>query len=408
MGSRDRAVLRELAERYMAVCRGDDQAEKRDAWRRHNSFEPTRPLIYVRAFAWGEMPECRFECRDRFFHAAEDFFRRMLFQSTVGDDFIFEPWVTVEAVRKTPAEGIWGLPVRWHDSGAAGGARRIDPPIREPEDIRRMVPAHHMVDEEQTRANAARLQEVIGDIIIVNVDRAPVYRVWNADISTQLIFLRGLDQVMYDMMDRPDWLHELLAFMRDGILTTHREAEQAGDWTLCDHQNQAMPYAKELRAPAANSEPVTRDRLWVFCASQEFTLVSPGMFDEFMVQYQLPIIREFGLAAYGCCEDLTHKIDVLRQIPNLRRIAVAPAADVAKCAEQIGTDYVLSYRPSPADMVSYGFDPDRIRTIMRRDLEACRGCCVDITLKDVETVERDPTRVPRWVEIARSVTEDCQ
>jgi len=29
-------------------------------------------------------------------------------------------------------------------------------------------------------------------------------------------------------------------------------------------------------------------------------------------------------------------------------------------AEQIGQDYVLSYRPSPADMVSFGLDQDWI------------------------------------------------
>ena len=104
-------------------------------------------------------------------------------------------------------------------------------------------------------------------------------------------------------------------------------------------------------------------------AAQELTAVSPAMHDEFMLQYQLPILKPFGLVAYGCCEDLTNKIDMLRQIPNLRRIAVSPFANVARCAEQIGQDYVLSYRPSPADMVGYGFDPDRIRTIMKRDLK---------------------------------------
>ena len=103
------------------------------------------------------------------------------------------------------------------------------------------------------------------------------------------------------------------------------------------------------------------------------------MHGEFLLQYQLPILRQFGLAAYGCCEDLTRKIGMLRKIPNLRRIAVSPFADVARCAEQIGRDYVLSYRPSPSDMVGYGFNPERVRAILRRDLTACRDCCVDIT-----------------------------
>ena len=93
------------------------------------------------------------------------------------------------------------------------------------------------------------------------------------------------------------------------------------------------------------------------------------MFDEFMLQYQIPIVEKFGLVSYGCCEDLTDKIDVVRQIPNLRRIAVSPMADVAKCAEEIGGDYILSYRPSPTDMVGYDFDPAKIGMLLRRDLE---------------------------------------
>src|SRR3990172_2450522 len=117
------------------------------------------------------------------------------------------------------------------------------------------------------------------------------------------------------------------------------------------------------------------------------------MHEEFLLRYQLPILRQFGLVAYGCCEDLTHKIGMLRQIPNLRRIAVSPFANVAACAEQIGPDYVVSYRPSPSEMVGYGFDPQKVREVVRRDLAACRGCHVDITLKDVETVQNDPNRV---------------
>jgi hypothetical protein len=73
--------------------------------------------------------------------------------------------------------------------------------------------------------------------------------------------------------------------------------------------------------------------------------------------------------------------------------------------EQIGTDYVVSYRPSPADMVGYGYDPERVQRILRRDLEACRETHVDITLKDVETVGGDPQRVPRWVRDTRTVID---
>jgi len=408
MDADERSVLRDLARQYLAVCHDEIQDVRRDLWRRHNSLERTRPLVYVRAFAWQEMAESECVCQDPFFRAYEDLFRRRLFWASLDDDSVFEPWVSVDAVHVVPPEGPWGMSVQWIAGDHPRGAKRMRPPIVEPEDAARMAVPQHRIDEVETARRADRLRDAIGDLITVHVERAPFYRRWNGDISTQLAQLRGIDQLMMDMMIRPDWLHEVLALMRDGILRAQDDAEVAGDWTLSAHENQAMPYALELADPMPGGEPVTRDRLWYFCASQETTLVGPEMFREFMLEYQWPIMERFGLLAYGCCEDLTLKLPFLKGIPNLRRIAVSPMANVARCAEQIGADYVLSYRPSPSDMVGYDYDPERVDRILRRDLGACDGCHVDITLKDVETVQGDPARVRRWVGMAKRVIDDMR
>jgi hypothetical protein len=210
---------------------------------------------------------------------------------------------------------------------------------------------------------------------------------------------------MVDMYDNPEELHRLMAFFRDSVLRVQRQADDAMDWRASASLNQASPYARGLADPACNT-PVRQSQLWGFLAAQEFTGVSPDAHDEFLLAYQMPILERFKLTAYGCCEDLSRKIGMLRKIPNLRRIAVTPFADVRACAEQIGTDYVVSYRPSPADMVSYGFDEGRIRGILSRDLSYCKGCSLDITLKDVETVQGDPQRVRDWVALARAVIDE--
>jgi len=57
-------------------------------------------------------------------------------------------------------------------------------------------------------------------------------------------------------------------------------------------------------------------------------------------------------------------------------------------------------------MVGYGFDETRIRSILKRDLEACRESHLDITLKDVETVGRDPDRVRNWVSLTRRIVDE--
>ena len=63
---RDTAILRELARRYLEICHRPVQQERRELWRRHNSLQPTRPLVLVMfGDSWNEMPESReLQCAD--------------------------------------------------------------------------------------------------------------------------------------------------------------------------------------------------------------------------------------------------------------------------------------------------------------------------------------------------------
>ena len=270
-----------------------------------------------------------------------------------------------------------------------------------------MIVPWHEVNEAETASNVGRIQDAVGDLIPVNVSRKPFMSVWGSHISGDIGEMRGIDQVMMDMLDNPEWLHRLLAFMRDGILKIQQEAEDAGDWSLGDHENQAMPYCRELPDPQPNSGAVPRKKLWCLMAAQEMTLISPAMHDEFMLQYQIPIMEKWGLVHYGCCEDLARKIDILRQVKNLRRIAVTPWADVELAARSIRGDYVASWRPSPADTVCCGFHPERNHALLRKGIQALRrhGCPFEINLKDVRTVQNEPDRLRRFVEIAREELE---
>jgi hypothetical protein len=399
----DRELVRDLARKYQEIAVDPVQDERRRLWRAQNSLRSTRPLIYMRAFGWSGLPESRCQCEDSFLRGWEAQLRHLLYWASLKDDSIFEPWLTVTARYRCSG---WGVSPRRITSDTPGGSYKDEYPIREPEDLKKLRAPWHEIDEDATAAALGRAQDLLGDIITINLDRGPAYRMWTADLSTDLGHLRGIENFMLDMMDRPQWLHELVGFMSAGVLRVQDAAEAAGDFGLCNHQNQAMPYAEELADPAPNALGVRRSELWGYAASQEFTLVSPAMWDEFLFQYQMTILRPYGLVAYGCCEDLTRKIPLLRQLPNLRRIGIAPAANVPACVEQIGRDYVVSYRPSPADMVGYGFDPERVRRILREDLTTCRGTHVDVTLKDVETVQGDSERPRKWVELARSVIDE--
>jgi hypothetical protein len=99
-------VLRDLARQYRDICSEPVQDERRELWRRHNSLIMTRPLIYVRAFAWHEMPQSACVCSDPLLRGYENHLRYQMFWHSLGDDSVFEPWVTVGATMKCVGWGV--------------------------------------------------------------------------------------------------------------------------------------------------------------------------------------------------------------------------------------------------------------------------------------------------------------
>ena len=83
--------------------------------------------------------------------------------------------------------------------------------------------------------------------------------------------------------------------------------------------------------------------MWASAEAQEMALVSPAMHREFVLEYEERLLAPFGLNGYGCCEDLTRKLDDVLAIPNIRRISIAPWADVDACAERLGGGCIFSW-----------------------------------------------------------------
>ena len=410
MKQTDKNILRELAKKYREICSQEVYQERRKLWTDKNSLLNTRTLVLVsygmhNVWCRQVFADSNLSCQDEFLRTYERQLKMALFHHEIEDDWIAEPWLTVPATHQLDWSNFWGLPIRMEPAPEEGGAGKFDPPLKDWNQTSLLEVPHHRINEEETERNFLRLSEAIGDIIPVRVNRSPVCLGFSMDISTHLGRLRGHQQIMLDMYDNPENLHRLLSFMRDGILTNQKEAEESGDITLLSHVNQAMPYCHQLEPPAIDSGPRLRKDIWGYVAAQEYTLISPAMHEEFLLQYQLPILKNFGLTAYGCCENLTEKIKMLRKIPNLRIIAVTPSANVHRCAEQIGKDYVLSWRPNPGDMVGYGFEEKRIRQIVADAWRSLRHCHTVIVLKDIETVQDEPERLKKWVRLIREIVQ---
>jgi hypothetical protein len=130
---------------------------------------------------------------------------------------------------------------------------------------------------------------------------------------------------MMDMVLQPAMLHDAMAFLEEGC---RRMVQQYVDLNLLSlnndgtyHSSGGNGYTDEL--PRADADParVRPCDMWASAEAQELAQVSPDMHEAFALQYERRLLEPFGLNGYGCCEDLTDKLDLVLTIPNIRRAA---------------------------------------------------------------------------------------
>jgi hypothetical protein len=226
----------------------------------------------------------------------------------------------------------------------------------------------------------------------------PNFAAWD-----RLVTWHSVDGVLTDLIDRPEFTHRLIGRFTEVSLALLDQLEAQGllGWGQSTiHCTGA--YTDELPASGFDrSAPRAKD-LWTYGMAQIFSAVSPAMHKEFWLDYAARWYERFGLGYYGCCEPLHHKVELIRAVPNVRKISMSPFADVEAGAEAIGSDYVFSRKPSPALLATESWDPEAVRRDLRETLEACErhGCPVELILKDISTVRYEPQRLWDWWRIA--------
>ena len=403
----DRQRLRDLAWQVAEVAHQPRQATRRALWFRHNRLDPARPMLLVYPEeAWEELlGPASLALSDPYWRQWEWYLLHLLYRDQhLQDDFVVEPLLYVEKVVRL---GGWGLDLKYDRPAAAKGAWRYDPPLKSPRDLDRLTFPTLAVDEAETRRRVDAVGEALGDILDVR-PHCNTRSLLRANLVTEATRLRGIEQVMLDMYDRPAWLHELMGFLTEGVLRHATLLEAGGHLTPNSGHHYVdaggLGYTDELPQPGEPGQQLSLADLWGSGLAQEFAHVSPAQHDEFALQYQLRILARFGLNAYGCCEPLTAKFGIVRQIPRLRRVSISAWCDVERAAAELGASYICSWKPAPA-MLLGRLDPDAVRLYIRRTLEATRGCVVEVILKDLITLEGNPAKLATWIGIAREEIE---
>lgn len=400
----DCEVLRQLAGQLADLAARPVEEEKRRLWYEHNTLQPTRPVVFCDPEnAWNEIvPRDELTCTGALAREWEWQMRvRLFWAERMGDDRVTEGEFEVRIVAHM---SDWGM----HETqigGKNGGSYIWDAPLKSYEDLDKLhFPTIHL-DWAETDRQLESAEALFGDLL-------PVVRKgrwwWTLGLTQTAVRLRGLEQFMIDLCVHPEELKRFMDILSKGHLSMLDFLEGNGLLSLNNDNSYVgsggFGFTYELPQTDFVEKVRTKD-MWGFAESQETSSVSPEQFDEFVFQYQLPLLERFGLNCYGCCEPLHLRWHVVKKTPRLRRVSVSPWSDLGQMAEQLGGDYIFSWKPNPAPLAMPDMDEALIRKQVREALEITQGCRLEIIMKDTHTIGNNPNNVIRWCQIVREESD---
>lgn len=398
---KDREILRKLAGRVREIAELPEMKDRKKRLLHLNELTPDRPVILCfPEGAWTELlPDKVLECEDKLLRSWEWELRSKIYWwENIKDDAAIEPWFNINWSVNSGNFGV-EVPTIY---GENRGSYVWDAPIKDlTRDLSKLKFREPSVDRNDTFQKVNLANEIFGDLLPARI-RGGFW--WTMGLTQEVIRLIGLENLMLYMYDDPDNLHRLMAWMRDEHLNYINWFETEGLLTLKNEDDYVgsggFAYTQELPQKDWKEGQLVRLKdIWGFAESQETVGVSPEMFAEFVLPYQMPLLEKFGLNCYGCCEPVHSRWQYIKNIPNLRRVSVSPWCDQQLITEFMGENYIFSRKPNPS-LVCASFDEEVIREDIRNTINIAGSGALEIILKDTHTVQNDPRRITRWVQIA--------
>lgn len=408
MTTNDRAILRGLAGELAEQATLPVHRERAELWRRLNDLRPARPMVWINELPWHEMnvaDELTCRCQDGWARGLESRLRMTLYQwRHLPADMILSPYLSVGKVVHSTGFGL-DEQVDIVRTDPAGGvvSRRFHPQIREPADLAKIRPAEVTHDAAATEANLERAAAAVGDLLPVRLEG--VKHIWYTPWDN-LIRWWGVEQAMFDLVDRPAMVHEAVE-RTAASMHAYLDQLEAGGLLSPGADNTRVGsggygYVSELPEEAPGNVAPPR-RMWGCSNAQIFSEISPEMHWEFAVRHDLPWLERWGLNYYGCCEPLDLKIDILRRAPRLRKVSMNYRINLDRAVAKMGGDFVFSYKPNPAYFAERRFRLEGMRRELETVLERASGCAIEIIMKDISTVNHEPRRLWEWERMCREV-----
>ncbi len=398
MEQRDLKIIRELARQVADISSDSVMLQRIDHWKKHNALKTKKPTIAV--FPEGSWREIiKLECEDETARAIERELRQRIFTYYINDDTVITNEFKVHKVITGLSGGIidnidWGVSVQHEDSKESYGFK---PVILNFCDIKKLKVPTIEYNEQSTQQNYIHMQELLGDIL--NVKLCGIDHI-SFHIMYYYIHFRGYMQLLNDLYDAPQFVHELTDFLCEGYQSILRQCENL---SLLDRNDDGTYQGSGGFGFMDGLNGKTPSAMWASAEAQELACVSPEQSEEFCISKERKLLEPFALSAYGCCEAIEDKLKYITSLKNLRRISVSPFADVEKCSEIIKDKYIFSWKVSPLLLSSDVFCKRDIVHYFEQYLPILSSNVVEIILADTHTCYGEPDRFLTFVKTVKEL-----
>jgi len=410
--TQDRGILRRLAAEQAAIAQLPIQREKATLWRRLNDLEPVRPMVWINEICWNEMnvdDELTLQCVHPWARQQEEGLRQLLYQwHHLPADMIVDDYLTCSLVIGSTGFGVAPIEdIIRSDATSAVVSHRYRSQFNTESDIEKIHKPVITYDVDTTEENYQAMCEIYAGILPVR--KVGLKGAWFSPWD-RLVELWGVEKALIDLVDRPEMVNAAVERFVDAHLSMLDQWESL-NLLACNNDNTRIGsggygYTSQLPTQEYDaSHPRTAD-LWGCATAQIFADISPKMHWEFALRHELRWLERWGLTYYGCCEPLDRKIEILRRIPNLRKISVSPWNNLERILKGIGYDFVLSRKPNPAILARDTWQPEEARRELCGFLDRARGLSVEVIMKDISTVRYDPRRLWEWAALAMQTVEE--
>jgi hypothetical protein len=315
-------------------------------------------------------------------------------------DMVVTPVIEVERVIRDDGFGV-GITEETLaiDAGNDIVSHAFTDQLSTPEDAARIRTPRVWLDAKATDRREAQAHEIFDGVLEVRMQgRLPAYELWD-----EIVQLRNPEATLFDLADRPEFMLDIAERWFAANLALLDALEAQG---LLGREQELIhctgAFTDELPAPADHAASTRTADLWTYGNAQIFGSVSRAMHEAFELPFAIRWYSRFGLGYYGCCDPLHNKIDLVRRIPNVRKISISPWANVRMAAERIGGDFVMSRKPSPTPLALDGWETHGVEAGLREAIDLCEASStpLELILKDVSTVRYDPRRLSDWERLA--------